>query len=57
MGFTETNKMMTLDPVIMNSLLGMTISEVREFQRKLRNGGFTEATHLLNQQDESGSSL
>jgi hypothetical protein len=39
MGFTETNKM-TLDPVIITSLLGMTISEVREFQRKLRNGGF-----------------
>jgi hypothetical protein len=34
--------------VIITSLLGMTISEVPEFQRKLRNGRFTEATIYWN---------
>jgi hypothetical protein len=35
----------------------MTISELRGFQRKLRNGGgFSGIVPLLKQQDESGSS-
>jgi hypothetical protein len=51
-GFDERGSLkqtkMTLDPVIITPLLGMTISEVQQFQRKLRNGRFTEATIYWN---------